>query len=393
MRDQKPHREFHANRIANIYTGSVISLPTTVPEEPEIDWYSFLERPRFPSPSEAALDNLSEASILITGAGGSIGSALSLRVAQLNPRKLVLLDSSEQSLYRLQSSLKNESLKPTMILGSIADGALLNHVFATHHPQMIFHAAAYKHVPLLEEHPLAAITNNAIGTHTLAECARVHSSRLLLLSTDKAAAPISILGATKRIAELTTLALGGIAIRLGNVLGTEGSVVETFRRQLAAGTPLTITDVHAERYFLTGEEAVDLLLTSATSASPATLLVPRLTRRHTIVSLATFLANIYSPGSTPSMQFTCARSGDKLHEDLWSPDEKPISTHAGSIEVSTQTINEAQLQNQIKQLHEAVNSNNLTRALDIVLELVPDYKPSSTVLTLARQANAEVLQA
>ena len=178
-----------------------------------IDWYSFLARHRLPSPSTENLERLRDTSILVTGAGGSIGSALSNELAKLQPRRLVMLDASEQALYRLQSSLADAHLpaNSTIILANILDKAHLGEILETHRPQLIFHAAAYKHVPLLEENPLAAIANNALGTFNLIECARrFNVTRVVLLSTDKAVAPISILGATKRIAEQITVANSGI---------------------------------------------------------------------------------------------------------------------------------------------------------------------------------------
>jgi FlaA1/EpsC-like NDP-sugar epimerase len=380
----------------NIYTGAVLSVPLSASKETGIDWYSFLERPRLPSPAAESLDRLRDKSILVTGAGGSIGSALSLELAKLHPRQLVLLDASEQALYRLQSSLSDASLAfhCKIVLGNVTDRRYLDEIFETHQPSFIFHAAAYKHVPLLEEHPLEAITNNALGTFTVVQCAKkIPHARMVLLSTDKAVAPINILGATKRIAELITLAGAGVVLRLGNVLGSEGSVSETFLRQISAGGPVTITDPDAERYFLTREEAVDLLLTSAIAAPDASLLVPHINQQNRVASLAEFLISTYSPEARPPIIFTGLRPGDKFREALYSSSEQPfLRDRCGHFEITGQTGQIGQtpdshsLHSELMQLEQAARERNLARAMEIVLKLVPDYKPSESITKLAQLA-------
>jgi FlaA1/EpsC-like NDP-sugar epimerase len=374
---------------SSIYTGAVIPAPHPAPYTNSIDWYEFLERPRLPSPTQKSLEYLHDASILVTGAGGSIGSALSLQLARLRPRSLALLDASEQALYRLQSAFADAPLpaQPQFILTNITDDAHLDEIVETYRPELIFHAAAYKHVPLLEEHPLEAIANNALGTLTLAECAKKHRvAGLVLVSTDKAVAPISILGASKRIAERIILAHEGVVLRLANVLGSEGSVSETFLRQIAAGGPLTITDPDAERYFLTCEEAVDLLLASA-SAKAGSMLVPNLDRQYKISSLAEFLIQTRPSKARPSIAFTGLRPGDKTREALWSTEEGPMPTaRHGHFEMERQASGNPLLRRELMQLKDAVQERDLPRALEIVLQLVPSYTPSATVRTLQRRA-------
>ena len=362
----------------------------------KIDWYSFLARPRLPSPNVESLQQLQGASILVTGAGGSIGSALSLQLAQLRPKHLVLLDASEQSLHRLQSLLADTALptQPHIALANVNDRAHLDEIFEIHRPQLVFHAAAYKHVPLLEEHPLEAISNNALGTSTLIECAKKSGTvRIVLLSTDKAVEPINILGATKRIAEFITLGAGGIVLRLGNVLGTEGSVSETFLRQISAGDPITITASDAERYFLTCEEAVDLLLASAILAPSACLLIPNLDRQHSIASLADFLAHACSSEKTPPITYTGLRPGDKLREALCSNDEQPfLVNERGYSEITQQIRDYSLLRHDLNQLEDAVRERDLASALELVLRLVPSYQPGSTVTALANHSPSGATQ-
>ena len=209
------------------------------PIEESVDWYRFLARPRLPLADSVAEDILRGKNILVTGAGGSIGSALAVRLARLLPHKLIVLEASESNLHELRSRFDRSQSADQPVsdsicyLGSVTDEALLDEIFAQHQPDWIFHAAAHKHVPLLEDHPLAALTNNVLGTHALCMRAEAGRSRMVLLSTDKAAAPASMMGATKRVAELIVLAMGGTVVRLGNVLASRGSVVETFTRQIA----------------------------------------------------------------------------------------------------------------------------------------------------------------
>jgi len=302
----------------------------------------------------------------------------------LQPRRLVLLDASEQALYRLQSSLASYSPAPNchLILGSAADRPLLEETLETHRPQFLFHAAAHKHVSLLEEHPLEAISNNTLATFTLAQCVKHHShARMVLLSTDKAVAPISILGATKRIAELITLANNGVVLRLANVLGSEGSASETFLRQIHSGGPVTITNPEAERYFLTSEEAVDLLLTSAGSAPRGSTVVPLLDRQTTVASLADFLISRSANGTRPAITCSSLRAGEKFREALWSSEEQPFLTERhGYAEIIEPSPDFPSLHDDLMRLAEAVPMRDLPRAIEIVLKLVPNYKPGTSLL-------------
>jgi FlaA1/EpsC-like NDP-sugar epimerase len=333
---------------------------------PEIDWYSFLGRQRLPRPSPASLDSLEHTSILVTGAGGSIGSALSSRLAALKPRCLVLLDSSEQALHRLHSLLGAE-------------------LFERHRPRLVFHAAAYKQVPLLEKHPLEAIENNALKTGTLVKCAhRSGCARLVLLSTDKAVEPISILGATKRIAERIVLAQGGIVLRLGNVLGTEGSVSEVFKHQIANGGPLTITGRDQHRYFLTREEAVDLLLAAAVDAPARAILAPAIDRQYSIASLADFLAKTLAPEQSIPVIELEPRSADKVYEKLWASEEVAASVadhgYCQFLNGGLQSESEM-LEENLSQLQVATTRRDREAALSRVCTLAPDYAPQASLLS------------
>ena len=351
-----------------------------------IDWRSFLARPRLPSPSLAVLDALYRLPTLITGAGGSIGSALALRLAALAPPSLLLLDASESRLYALQQAWAAGGVPGTMttILGSVADRTLLDEVFTTHTPRVVFHAAAFKHVPLMEEQPLAAIANNVFGTLTLATAAGDHGSRVVLLSTDKAVEPSSVMGATKRVAERIVLAAGGVVLRLGNVLATRDSVTETFARQIAQGSALTITDPAARRYFVTLDEAVNLLLIAAAEPKPQSLLVPEIPAPHFITDLAHFMAHALAPERAVELDFTSPRPGDKDSELLWSRSE--IARPAGEcclLTVESPALPEGQLEASLAALRTAVDARDLAASLRHLRTLVPDYTPSAAVMTLS----------
>lgn len=374
---------------SGIYTEAVIPVPHATSKVSPIDWYRFLKRPRLPSPDAQSLEQLHGASILVTGAGGSVGSALSLQLAKLQPSRLTLLDASEQALHRLQSALAGAAppLEPCLILANVNDSAHLEEIFETHHPRIIFHAAAYKHVPLLEDHPLQAISNNALGTLKIVECAKkLNITRIVLLSTDKAVAPGSILGASKRLAEKITLAHKGVVLRLGNILGSEGSVSETFLRQIAHGGPITLTDRGAERYLLTCEEAVDLLL-AATLAHSGSLLVPDLNRQYSIESLAEFLLSTLPRQTRPRVVFTGLRPGEKIRESLWSSNERPRgASERGYLQIESQSPDPTLLHRELIHLAKAVHERDLPCAMEVMLRLVPGYAPSATVLTLMQRS-------
>src|ERR1700722_1761530 len=221
-------------------------------------------------------------SVLITGAGGYIGSSLVQAIAAAGPRRIVLLDSSEHNLFRIR-----EHLEPAFghvdcapVLGNVDDVNLLDDIFTRFEPEVIYHAAAFKHVPLLERNPIAAIRNNALGTYTLAQAALRHRTpRLILISTDKAVNPHSVMGVSKRLAELTVVSLSTSeyrmnAIRLVNVIGSPGSVVPIFLRQIAERRPVTVTHPEAARWFMSLNEAVAAILSAGTAETEGRIVVP-----------------------------------------------------------------------------------------------------------------------
>ena len=278
--------------------------------------------------------------VLVTGGAGSIGSELARQVARLHPARLVLFDQAESPLHyiRLELAANHPHLQVAAVIGDVADEMRLATVFAAHRPTHVLHAAAYKHVPLMEENVLESIRNNVFGTlRTARAAARFGARRFVLLSTDKAVNPSSVMGASKRIAERIILGLEELrasgtdfrAVRFGNVLGSEGSVVPIFKRQLASGGQLTVTDPAVTRYFMTIPEAVQLVLQAAilpeASGRVAMLDMGEPVR---IAELAENLIRLsgLEPNRDVQITFTGLRPGEKLHEDLMSAYEEGIAT-------------------------------------------------------------------
>ena len=356
------------------------------------DWNAFLRRRASPEPGierERLLAPLSERRILVTGAGGCIGSALAKAIAQSNAREIVLLDASEGALYEIQqtlSGLKNAAPR-FVVLASVGDSAAITRLFERYRPDIVFHAAAFKHVPLMESNPFAAVTNNALGTQTLAGAAEKYGcEQLLMVSTDKAVAPSSIMGASKRIAELILLAPRPTrtcmkAVRLGNVLGSSGSVVPLFEHQIAQGGPVTVSHPDVRRYFMTLTEAVDTLLGALYSDSPAGISVPELNESIRILDLAKFLIG---ERQVPIV-FTELRPGDKMEESLISPSESYCSPFTGSLRaVDSPTLSSDELASSLERLRTAIGLYDLASLLETVQRMVPEYRPSPSLTSAAR---------
>ncbi len=342
---------------------------------------------------------LDERCVLVTGAGGWIGSRLARRLTESTIRKLILLDSSESALYETDQALGDTGpLQRKPVLANICDGDALGDVFERDRPDIIFHAAALKHVPLMESHPFEVVSTNTLGTARLSEAAqRFGCEQIVMISTDKAVGPASLMGATKRMAELIMLGMDSGAlrtrvIRLGNVLGSSGSVVPLFFRQIACGQPLTVSHLEARRFFISTEGAVEEILDSLSPRCPDGLLVAVPGDPIRIVDLANFLISEYGlvdPESAKrlSIVFTGLRPGDKLEESLISGSEKYTGEVRGlRRKVITLIPPRAELQNGIDALASAVQRRNLDDLLQATLRLVPEYRPGSLILQQVQAA-------
>lgn len=361
-------------------------------DEENTGWSTLLQRTTEPIDPATLAEPFTGKRILITGAAGSIGSALAKSIALLQPAHLTLLDSSEHSLYELQNELAAlpEPAPHDIVPGSVCDSALLNELLTHHRPHIVYHAAAYKHVPLMEHHPLAALQTNAIGTHTLTQtCLQANVAQLILLSTDKAVAPASVMGASKRIAELILLAHSNgptrmKALRLGNVLGSRGSVVPLFQKQIARGGSVTVTHPEVRRYFLPMRESVELLLTLAQPAYASGIFIPNIGPPVRILDLANFLIHNAAAANIP-ITFTGLRPGDKMQEELLSPEEsvEPNTAAAPLHKVISPHPAPAEFNHALHQLAQAVHHRDTAHALTILQRLMPQYHPSDLLRTQA----------
>jgi len=330
--------------------------------------------------------------VLVTGAGGCIGSALTEELASHGARQLILLDHSEQNLHEINMRLAASGrVGYAAILGDILDAPLLEEIFERYRPDTIYHAAAFKHVPLMESNPLAVVRNNSIGTWELAKAAeRFGAERVLMISTDKAVNPRSVMGASKRVAELALLRLSHSktrmnAVRLGNVLGSQGSVTPLFQRQIAQGGPLTVTHPEARRYFLTLGETVELILAAISLGESGCIFIPKMSAAIKILDLAKRMiqdAGLQTPRDV-AIDFTGLRPGDKLEEELVSgresleptSDERLRRVHAAPVEAE-------KLDGSMARISASVAERHVAALIGELGELVPEYQPSETLLGL-----------
>jgi FlaA1/EpsC-like NDP-sugar epimerase len=281
--------------------------------------------------------------VLVTGAGGSIGSELCRQIARVKPKRLVLVDHGENNLFEIRRELEDDRHFGNLVavLADCKDATRMRELFAAECPSVVFHAAAYKHVPLMEENPVEAVRNNAVATRIVAAAAgECGSERFILVSTDKAVAPATVMGASKALAEWAIEAAQNryhgtryAAVRFGNVLGSSGSVVPIFRRQIAAGGPVTVTDENMTRYFMTIPEAVQLIIRSGDLTTGSQVFVLEMGDPVRIVDLARNMIRLSGkePDVDIAVEIVGRRPGEKIHEELFDPGERPQPTPAEKI--------------------------------------------------------------
>jgi FlaA1/EpsC-like NDP-sugar epimerase len=330
--------------------------------------------------------------VLVTGGAGSIGSELARQIAGFCPARLVLFEQAESLLYFIHLELCKTypGLEIIPLIGDITDADRLEFVFATYRPQYIFHAAAYKHVPMMEANVGEAVRNNVLGTLRVVECAARHrAEKFVLISTDKAVNPSSIMGATKRLAEQIVLGWRGPhqsvtdfrAVRFGNVLGSDGSVIPLFKKQLAAGGPLTVTHPDVRRYFMTIPEAVQLVLqASALPEAAGRISMLDMGEPIRILDLAEQLIRLSGlvPYRDVDIVFTGLRPGEKLHEELMSTLESSLPTVVEKIRiVQTDGAASVRLETELRHLLSATASGCRDAVVQELRALVPEYSPSA----------------
>lgn len=323
--------------------------------------------------------------VLVTGAGGSIGSEICRQVARLGPSKLVLLDQAENPLFHIDRELggTHTQLPLAAVVADICDSARIDAIFAEHRPEVVFHAAAHKHVPLMEANPGEAVKNNVFGTRNLADAADRHRvSEFVMISSDKAVNPSSVMGATKRIAEIYIQALSErsqtrfIAVRFGNVLGSAGSVVPIFQEQIARGGPVTITHPEMTRYFMTIPEATQLVLQAASLGKGGEIFILDMGEPVKVVDLARDLIALSGLREREDIEisFTGLRPGEKLFEELSTDDECAEKTrhpkvYIGRIAPHSLTAVESEL----AKLREAADGGDPQTVRGAILGLVPEF--------------------
>jgi FlaA1/EpsC-like NDP-sugar epimerase len=332
-------------------------------------------------------------SVLITGAGGSIGSELVRQVAQFRPAKVVLLDRSENDLFRLSGELRSKfpMLNQVPVVGDILDVGLLREVFAVHRPHSVFHAAAYKHVPMMEMNCFQAVTNNIFGTYNVALVARQYEVKdFVMISTDKAVKPTNIMGVTKRIAELIILGLQHqrtrfVAVRFGNVLGSNGSVLPIFEEQIRNGGPVTVTHPETRRYFMLIPEAVQLVLQAATMGHGGEIFLLDMGKDMKIDDLARNLIRLagFEADKDIKIVYTGLRPGEKLSEELQLEGEGLApTTHEKIRVVQGGKVDFLHVRAWLDELSALVESKNVHGLVKTLISLVPEYRPSVEILEL-----------
>ena len=330
----------------------LISGEVTVSQLREVQVGDLLRRQPVDLGVERVREFIEGKRILVTGAGGSIGSELCNQISQCHPAQLYALGHGENSLFALPQKIitwskKEQEDKLKIIVADIRDEVRLGNIFSRLKPEIVFHAAAHKHVPLMEQNLEEAITNNILGTRNVIEQCKQHLvERFVLISTDKAVEPVNVMGMTKRVAEqLVKVAAEEtgrpyVSVRFGNVLGSRGSVVPFFKKQIAAGGPVTVTDPEVERYFMTIPEAVQLVLQAFALEGHGDIFILDMGEQIKIVDLAEELINLsgFEVGQDIEIVFTGLRPGEKLSEKLYGEGETPQSTNHDKIQVIQEDI-------------------------------------------------------
>jgi FlaA1/EpsC-like NDP-sugar epimerase len=334
--------------------------------------------------------------VLVTGAAGSIGSELCRQIARFTPGLIVAFDIAETALYYLEREFQ-EKFPQTFItseIGSIQDRSRLRELFARYRPKTVFHAAAFKHVPLMETHPFEALENNVLGTYTLATTAEeFRVEAFVLISSDKAVRPTNVMGATKRLAELITLGFEGtatkfVAVRFGNVIGSNGSVIPIFQQQIRQGGPVTVTHPEMRRYFMTIPEAAQLVLQASVMGRGGEIFVLDMGELVRIQDLATnlILLSGLKPGDDIRIEFTGMRPGEKLYEETHFDNENVRTTHHPRIKIFRGArLSPSEVDKKVRDIQRIVLQREVEPFVDFCRQAIPDYQPSNIILDGIKQ--------
>jgi len=329
--------------------------------------------------------------VLITGAAGSIGSELVRQVIQFNPESLVLIDQAESDLYSIEREIKQKDSRTriTLYLADITNKDRIRAIFEYHKPELVYHAAAYKHVPMMESNPSEAIGCNILGTKLLADLSvEFRVRKFVMISTDKAVNPTNVMGCSKRIAEIYVQSLnnqlaqgsGGtlfVTTRFGNVLGSNGSVIPLFKKQIQAGGPITVTHPEVTRYFMTIPEACQLVLEAGTMGKGGEIFIFDMGKAIKIADLARKMVYLsgFEPGRDIDIVFTGLREGEKLYEELLNKHENTLPTHHRKIMIAkVKEYSYDEINKFVELFNDLVYDNNELKMVALMKELVPEYK-------------------
>lgn len=329
--------------------------------------------------------------VLITGAAGSIGSEMVRQLIKFEPKNLLLFDQAETPLYDIEMELKEQKqcFNFQIIMGDIADPLRVEEVFRSYKPEIIFHAAAYKHVPMMENNPAEAIKTNVFGTRTIADLAvKYGAKRFVMVSTDKAVNPTNVMGASKRLAEIYIQSLNTkaktafITTRFGNVLGSNGSVIPRFRKQIEEGGPITVTHPQITRYFMTIPEACQLVLEAGAMGTGGEIFIFDMGKSVKIIDLAKKMIKLsgLQLGKDIQISFTGLRPGEKLYEELLADKENTIPTHHPQImiaKVRNYEFNEVKIQ--MEQLIDLLKEQNHLKLVDSMKRIVPEFISQNSI--------------
>ncbi len=377
--------------------GEIIRGKLSVTASREIAYRDLLGRPAVHLDQKEIGGYLSGQTVLVTGAGGSIGSELCRQIIRFEPKKIILLDAGEENLYKIQMELHHDHRfnDYVPVLCKIQNKALLNEIFTVYSPSVVFHAAAYKHVPLVEANPWEAVFNHIFATKNLIETTIAHKvERFVLVSTDKAVRPTNVMGATKRVTELLMLAYGQhkstestfkkplhttfMAVRFGNVLGSSGSVIPLFKRQIERGGPVTVTDPEIIRYFMSIEEAAQLILQAGAMGAGGEIFILKMGAPIKIDKLARDLIKLlgYEPEKEIKIKYTGLRPGEKLYEELITEGEGIVPTKHDKIMVlHGNGKSHEELENHLSRLARLAANHDSRGIKEVLQNILPEYKP------------------
>jgi FlaA1/EpsC-like NDP-sugar epimerase len=381
--------------LSDIATGKV-----SLSDVRDLDIDDLLGREPVQANHNLLLNNIDNKVVLVTGAGGSIGSELCRQILALGPTKLLLIEQSEFALYSIHQELEEKSIGLETLLvpllASVQDEARIKEIMSVWHPDTVYHAAAYKHVPLVEHNPVEGIKNNVIGTLRTAQAAAEYGvANFVLISTDKAVRPTNIMGASKRLAEMVLQALADSCpntkfsmVRFGNVLGSSGSVVPRFRQQIRDGGPITLTHPDITRYFMTIPEAAQLVIQAGAMAHSGDVFVLDMGESVKIINLAKRMVELsgltirddqYIDGDI-EIEITGLRPGEKLYEELLIGDNPTPTAHSRIMKAREDYISLAELQNRFQDLERALNASDLFAIRSMMTELVSGYTPNLEIV-------------